>query len=225
MAEIGRWGGHSFQVSSNLIRGFTGLTIKGSSETEDKEKSGEKYVSRKSGKPIEISLTVVLNAMTGCDVRTEALQFVSEAEAGIKDYFYVGSKKLATCQLMLTDASVNDISIAGNGKWTSAKVQLTLKKCTKNDGTLGQSSSGSSGSKSSKSSGGSKSNSSSGSKKCSCKSCPCCTTSKSTSSSLLSTVVSAASSAASRASSVVKKGVSIVSSLISSAKSASANKK
>lgn len=216
MAEIGRWNKHIFQVSSNLIRGFTGLTIKGSSETEDKESGGEKYVSRKSGKPTEISITVGLNAMTGCDVRTEALKFVSEAEAGAKDYFYVGSKKLVTCKLMLTEASVKDTAISGNGTWTSAKVQLTFKKCTKNDGTLGQSSggggssSGSGGSSSGSSGGSSKS---SGSNKCSCKNCPCCTTSKSTSSSVLGSIASA-----------VKKAASTVASLVSKAKSASSKK-
>lgn len=37
MAEIASWNGHSFTVSPKLIRGFTGLTIKGSSETEDQD--------------------------------------------------------------------------------------------------------------------------------------------------------------------------------------------
>ena len=58
MPEVGKWNSHTFVVSPNVIRSFTGLTIKGSSETEDKETGGQKYVSRKSGKPAEISLTV-----------------------------------------------------------------------------------------------------------------------------------------------------------------------
>ena len=44
--EKGRWGGHVFIVSSKLIRGFTGLSIEGSSETEEKEKGKQKHVSR-----------------------------------------------------------------------------------------------------------------------------------------------------------------------------------
>lgn len=51
MAEIASWNGHSFTVSPKLIRGFTGLTIKGSSETEDKTSDGQKYVSRKTAIP------------------------------------------------------------------------------------------------------------------------------------------------------------------------------
>lgn len=137
MAEIGRWNGHKFEVSSSLIRSFTGLQIKGSSETEDKEDGSQKYVSRKKGKPVEVSFTIHLNARLGCDVRSEALKFVSEARAGKKDYFYVGNKKLVTCQLMLTDATVKEIGLINKGTWTQADVQVTMKQCSKNDGASG----------------------------------------------------------------------------------------
>lgn len=142
MAEIGRWNGHKFEVSSSLIRSFTGLQIKGSSETEDKESGNQKYVSRKKGKPVEVSFTIHLNARLGCDVRTEALKFVSEALVGSKDYFYVGNKKLVTCQLMLTDATVKEICLINKGTWTQADVQVTMKQCSKNDGASNSSSGG-----------------------------------------------------------------------------------
>lgn len=137
MAEIGRWNGHKFEVSSSLIRSFTGLQIKGSSETEDKEDGIQKYVSRKKGKPVEVSFTIHLNARLGCNVRSEALKFVSEARDGKKDYFYVGNKKLVTCQLMLTDATVKEIGLINKGTWTQADVQVTMKQCSKNDGASG----------------------------------------------------------------------------------------
>lgn len=147
MAEIGRWGGHKFEVSAEVVRSFTGLTIKGSSETEDKTSSKQKYVSRKNGKPVEISLTAHLSAFLGCDVRAEALAFVDHARAGKTDYFYVGDAKLVTCQLMLTDASVEEVEISGGNTWTRADVKLTMKQCSKNDGSSGSGSSGSGGSK------------------------------------------------------------------------------
>jgi hypothetical protein len=137
MAEIGRWNGHKFEVSSSLIRSFTGLQINGSSETEDKEDGSQKYVSRKKGKPVEVSFTIHLNARLGCNVRSEALEFVSEARAGKKDYFYVGNEKLVTCQLMLTDATVKEIGLINKGTWTQADVQVTMKQCSKNDGASG----------------------------------------------------------------------------------------
>ena len=143
MAEIGRWGGQKFEVKSGYVQGFTGLSVKGSSETEDKESGGEKYVSRKNGKPTEISLTVHLNALTGSkNVRDTAMWFVNNARAGKKDYFYIKNGKLVPCQLMLTEASVKEVKMTNAADWICCDVQLTLKQCTKWDGTTGGGSSG-----------------------------------------------------------------------------------
>ncbi len=151
MPEIGKWNSHSFVVSPNVIRSFTGLTIKGSSETEEKETGAQKYVSRKSGKPAEISMTVLLSAMTGNDVRNEAMAFIDEARNGNQGYFYLGGKKLVTCQLMLTEASISETEIASSGVWVSCNVQLTFKQSGKYDseggGSGGGTSSASGGSK------------------------------------------------------------------------------
>lgn len=147
MAKVAKWNNHTFEVSPGLIRGFTGLQIKGSSETEDKEINKEKFVTRKNAKPTEISLTAVLNALLGCDVRNEAMQFVADAKAGKTGYFYIGNKKLMTCQLMLTEADVSETQITASGKWVSAQVQLSFKQASKDDGsTSAQSTGGSSGS-------------------------------------------------------------------------------
>lgn len=141
MGEIARWNGHKFEVTPSVIRSFTGLNIKGSSKTEDKESGGQGYVSRKQGQPKEISLTAHLSAQLGCDVQTEAMSFVNQATSGSKDYFYIGSKKLLTCSLMLTEASVSEIGITNGGKWVKADVKLTFKQCSKNDGSSSSSSS------------------------------------------------------------------------------------
>lgn len=146
MGEIARWNGHKFEVSSNVIRSFTGLSIKGSSETKDKGSSNQKYVERKNGKPKEISLTANLHTQLGCDVKSEAMAFVDEATAGKKDYFYIGSKKLMTCSMMLTEASVDEIGITNSGAWTKADVKLTFKQCSKNDSSTSTSGSGGGGS-------------------------------------------------------------------------------
>ena len=146
MAEIGRWGGQKFEVKSNYVQGFTGLSVKGSSETEDKESGGEKYVSRKNGKPTEISLTIHLNALTGCtNVRDTAMWFINQARAGKKDYFYIKNGKLVPCQVMLTEASVKEIKMTNAADWICCDVQLTLKQCSKWDGTTASSGGGSSG--------------------------------------------------------------------------------
>ena len=133
MAEIGRWNSHKFEVSPDVIRGFTGLTIKGSCDTEGKKKDKADYVSRKGGKPVEVSITVNLNQALNVDVRGEAIAFVEEALAGASDYFYVGSKKLVKCKLMLTDAQVKETIIPVGDTWLKADVQLTMKQCDKYD--------------------------------------------------------------------------------------------
>lgn len=206
MAEIASWNGHSFTVSPKLIRGFTGLTIKGSSETEDKTSDGQKYVSRKNSNPSEITLTAELNALTGCDVKNEALKFVDEARSGAKNYFYMGGKKLITCQLMLTEASVSETTIAPNGTWISCKVKLTMKQCAKYDGSGSSSSSSSSGG----------SRRSSGSKKSSTKKTSTTTTKKTTTAAVVKAVAGAVTAVAT----TVKKVVSTVRSAASKVKSA-----
>ena len=132
--EIARWNNHKFKVEKKSIHGFTGLQIKGSTETEDKVGSNQKFVSRKNSKPTEISLTALLDARFGCDVKTEAMQFVADAYNGCTDWFYMGASKLSTYKLMLTDATVKDVILSPKGKWISANVALTLKQCTQKNG-------------------------------------------------------------------------------------------
>lgn len=126
--ETGRWNGHVFTVSPNLIRGFTGLSITGASETKNKASGGQQYVTKKAGKPAEVNLIVGLNALTGCRVRDEAMALVEDARKGATNYFYVGAKKLMTCQMMLTEANVEEVVIGPSGQWMSASVKLTLKQ-------------------------------------------------------------------------------------------------
>ena len=174
--EIGRWNGHKFIVSPTLIRGFTDLTIKGGSDTKDKTKSKYNYVARKNGQPMEITLTVLLSAATGCDVRKEAIALVAEAEAGASDYFYIARKKLVSSKVILTSAQVKNVKIAHNGTFIYAQVSLTLKQTGKGGKDVSKASGKSGGSKkrsargsgggggSSRYSGGSSSGSSSGTK-------------------------------------------------------------
>ena len=131
--EIGRWGGRKFTVSPAVVRGFTGLTLKGSSETENKTADKQMYVARKNGKPAEVSLSVVLHRNLGCDVRAEAVEFIRAAQDGKYDYMYIANEKLVPCKLMLTDAEVSDTTLDTYGEWVTCKVKLTLKQCTKFD--------------------------------------------------------------------------------------------
>lgn len=131
MALMGSWNGFDFEVSPTAVRGFTGLTIKGGSETEDKVSDKQKYVQRTNSAITEIALNVYLNAYMGCNVRDEALKFISTAMEGATNYFYVGGKKLVTYKLMLTNAEITETEIAPNGTWVACKIALTMKQCEK----------------------------------------------------------------------------------------------
>lgn len=207
MATIGKWHGHVFEVSSQIIRSFTDLTIKGSSETENKTNSGYSYVSRKNSKPAEVGITVGLSVLTGCDPRSEATAFVNEANAGSSDYFYVGGQKLVPYKLMLTNADVTEVEITPGGKWVSCKVKLTMKQCAVPDGTKTSSSSGG---------GSSSSSSSSSSKKTSTK-----TSSKTTTKNNTVDAVSGAAPSVSATLKSAAKAVSAVTKVVSTAKKVS----
>lgn len=133
MAEMGRWNGHVFEVSPGLIRGWAELKITAGCETTELNYQGKKYAEMKMGKGTSVSLVVGLNALTGCDVREEAMRFADEAQRGEKAYFYVGDQKLVPCELMLTDATISNIEITNNGIWVRADAELTMKQASKDD--------------------------------------------------------------------------------------------
>lgn len=149
MPTIAWWNNHRFEISPSVIRGFTGLTVKGSCETTDKTAGQEKYLTFKNTQPAEISLTAHLNAFLGCDVRREAIDFVIEARWGKSDYFYVYENnqyaKIFVIKMMLTSATVKNVQMAPTGKWVSCDVDLTMKACKVSDNNSINSSSGGSG--------------------------------------------------------------------------------
>lgn len=133
----GQWGGHTFTVSSDKIYSFTSLQIKSSSALETKSDNDTGNASRKNANPTEVTLTIPMNAFVGCDVKSEAMAFIGEADVGKSDYFYICGKKLLPCQLMLVDATVKNVDIAPNAGWRKADVSLTFKRSSGGGGSSG----------------------------------------------------------------------------------------
>lgn len=131
----GKWHKHNFKVSPHKILTFGDLKMTGSCETKDKKKSGQGYVTKKKGKPTEITMTIELNAYLGADVRKEVDKFIEEGRSGAKDYCYIGKSKLVPYKLMLTTASVKSVEISHNNTWVSAELSLTMKQCEKKKST------------------------------------------------------------------------------------------
>lgn len=131
MAQIASWNGHTFEVSSQLIRSIRDLMLKGSCEAEDKTSGGQQYSKYKNGKAAELSFTMELSALLGVtDVRGEALGYVNEANDGASEYFYLGTPKLVAAKMMLTSAEVTEyVCMPGNAdEWISCNVKLTFKQ-------------------------------------------------------------------------------------------------
>ena len=134
MGQIGSWNGIVFEVSPNVVRGYTGLSIEGGSQTEEKVSDKYAYVQRKNSTPTSVNIDVYLNAYLGCNVRDEAMAFIKAATDGAKNYFYVAGKKLVECQLMLVSAKATEVTSTPTGEWTSCKIALTMKQCEKYSG-------------------------------------------------------------------------------------------
>lgn len=147
MAVIGRWNGHRFEINAKKILSWKDLKITSGSEVEEKKSGTSRYAKFKAAKPADVTLTVVLHAMLGVDVRAETEKLLTEARSGAADYFYMGGKKLLPCRLMLTQASVNEHDVL-NDQWVRCEVQLSFKQAEKyDDGQTPSSQSSSSGKK------------------------------------------------------------------------------
>ena len=139
------WGDNRFFATANHVRSYKSLQITTSCATEDEENGGDKYVKKKKNGGYEVKFTAILDKRLGeSDVRKVALHLAEVARTGAKNYIYCSGSKLFTPQMMGTGASIKNIVVAPDGTWISCEVDLTLKQCSKGDGSTG-SSSGSSG--------------------------------------------------------------------------------
>ena len=116
----------------------TGELIKDNGQTRT---GGDKYVKKKNNGGYEVKFTAILDKRLGeSDVRKVALHLAEVARTGAKNYIYCSGSKLFTPQMMGTGASIKNIVVAPDGTWISCEVDLTLKQCSKGDGSTGSSS-------------------------------------------------------------------------------------
>lgn len=140
MTDLVVFNGIRFYVDGSVARSFVDLTIKGSAETEEKTSGNSKYVSKKNNNPVEVSMTAVLDARTGCEPYSETMAMINAAKNGETGYLYIAGEKAVSEMMMLTDASAGGIILAPGGRWTHSEVQLTFKVA---DGSGGSGDSGS----------------------------------------------------------------------------------
>lgn len=144
-ADLVNWSGQkdvSFYLKSKEIRGVKDINISASLDTEDQEADGEKYTKKKNAGSYQITLTAVLNAALGVDVKTVAIAMTEAARQGKSGYFYMSTKKLFPSSFMATDAKITNLRLTRSGKWSYAEVEFTLKQASKYGGGTGSSSTG-----------------------------------------------------------------------------------
>lgn len=142
---------------------ITELEISTDADTDDKNSGKDGYIKFNNAKASEVTLTAILDAGFGCDVRQDAVAMVEAARTGDKDYIYLDGEKLLPWKMILTEADVQETQIGPNGKWSHAEVELTWEQGEKKETEKkksGSSSSGSSGRSSGGASGGSSGSSS-----------------------------------------------------------------
>lgn len=130
MAVNAKWNDISFQISETDAVLIGKIKMSAECETEDKEGGGQKYVSKKSGKPVEFSITAILNACLGTDVYSWVMKLMDSAQRGDEDHFEICGRKMFPFKLMLTSAATEEIEIAPSGTWARTNVNLTFKQST-----------------------------------------------------------------------------------------------
>lgn len=123
---IAQFGSMRFEISADNAMLFADLKLSAGCETEDQSSNGQKFASYKEGKAAAITMTILLNAALGNDVRgtTEWLQH--SAQRGVKEYMTLGGRKLYPFQLIMTKADADKIMIAPDGRWVSAEVSVSF---------------------------------------------------------------------------------------------------
>lgn len=134
MGTIGSWGRFKWAIKQNSIRSFTDLSMKAGSDLDTSKKKKTDYVKRKNGQPREISFTVILNANTGCKVKSDLDVLLNNAQNGLADYLYIGGKKVFSKKLMMTAASAKKFTIGPKGQFVYAEVDVTLKQAQSSGG-------------------------------------------------------------------------------------------
>lgn len=131
MAVIAEWNGIKFQMNESETLLITGLKLSAECEVEEKMEDGQKFVSAKNGKPVQATITAILNSSLGVDVRQRVTELTNAAQRGASNYFYIGGKKLVPPKLMLVSAATEEVNISPSGRWSDTKMNLTFKQSTK----------------------------------------------------------------------------------------------
>ena len=133
------------RTRGRLLLPESDISISAKLETEDETVDSEKYTKKKNAGGYEITMSAVLNAALGVDVKKVALAMTESARIGNTGYFYMATQKLLTPQFVATDAKIKNLRTNRTGTWLECEVDFTLKQSSKFDGSTEAATDGSSG--------------------------------------------------------------------------------
>lgn len=135
--DIVSFGRFAFMVDAAHIRGATNLKLTAGCETEDVTENNEKFVKFKASNAREFTMRAILDRRLNEDVEETLKEMTQAAENGETGYLLIAGRKLLECQMMLTAASMTACEIAPNGQMVNCNIDLTLKQCSRADGSGG----------------------------------------------------------------------------------------
>ena len=128
-----KFGDIKLDTTANCAKPISELELSTDADTEDKNAKKDGYIKYNNAKAAEVTLTVILDAGFGCDVRKETLVLITEARTGSLHTLYLDGEKLTPWKMILTEAEATEIQIGLGGEWVHAEVELTFRQGGKTD--------------------------------------------------------------------------------------------
>lgn len=127
MALVGSYGSKQFVVSRRRIYTVSDINLSSSIEFEDKENGKGVPIKRKkkeNGEELTINIKLIAQC---CNVMDEFESWKKMKSAAVPYYFLLGSRKLSTYKLVITNVSLADIHMAAKkGVISSATMAVTF---------------------------------------------------------------------------------------------------
>lgn len=126
---IATFGNKIFQVSSNKIYTFSGLSWSSSLETEAQEKLQSKPSTYIKGENLtNLAFEIQLRAELGVNVRAEIENWEAIKSSAQPSLFILGSKAIGKNKWLLKSVDVSDTDIDSSGRVLKATLKLSLEE-------------------------------------------------------------------------------------------------
>lgn len=126
---IASFASKTFSVSSNRIYTFNSFTRSGSLNVEEQEVEGQKPSTYIKGSSLEeMSFTISLIGQECINIGDELNSWMAIKDAKTPYVFILGNKLVGKNKFLLTNVSLSEAEINGEGEYIKANIQLQFKE-------------------------------------------------------------------------------------------------